>query len=212
MRKWCGRSGVTRAPAGNELQVFRCEFRAHFNARFRGLLAAGVSAAILAFTFPGFSQVQNAPVNEPRRASSESATPVVKGAAAISQRREKCSTRLIVNADALFQAHRWTLNPDASRTLDVLGPMIAKAGKHPAQIFAETLAADSDEENRDVSHRRAVTVRTWLINHHFVGADTGVGESDPDKPVALAETTASPPGTERPRNNGLVKVVIDTCR
>ncbi|HZP22814.1 MAG TPA: OmpA family protein [Terriglobales bacterium] len=134
---------------------------------------------------------------------------MAKGAAAITTTRSKCTTRLSVNADALFQPHRWTLNPDAPETLDALGPKIVQAGKYPAHIVAYTDASDSEAENRDVSQRRALTVRTWLINHRFVPDDISIQKDNPDKPVAPAEKSTS--RDERPHNNGLVSVIVDTC-
>ena len=158
------------------------------------------------------AQVQTAPITEPRGAEHEAAgPPIAKGAAAIRKVHTKCMTFLNVNADALFTPHRWTLNADAAETLDVLGPMIIRLGHHPVKIFAETSAADSDSENRDVSHRRALTVRTWLINHGFAPADTVIGEFNPDKPVAPPGKTIVSPSSERPRNNGVVKVIVNAC-
>ncbi len=145
------------------------------------------------------AQVQNAPVTEPRGEKQESASPAVKGAAAITEQDEKCSSRLVVGADALFVPHRWTLNHDASQTLDILGPLVAKAGKHPARIVAYTAVSDADAENRDVSQRRAISVRTWLVNHHFIAEGTpaeGLGKGD----------------SSGHQKNGSVEVVIDTCK
>ncbi len=152
------------------------------------------------------AQVQTGPITEPR-GQEERAAPVAKGAAAITQRDEKCLRRLIVNADALFKPHRWTLNPDASETLDVLGPMIVKAGAHPARIETYTSAADSQPENRDVAERRAITVRTWLVNHRFLA------EGTPTKGMAGGDKT---PSTSKSRaraarqKNGTVEAIIET--
>jgi outer membrane protein OmpA-like peptidoglycan-associated protein len=160
-----------------------------------------VSAAISS------AQVQTAPITEPR-AQQEPAPTIAKGATAIKEQPMKCSTQLVVNADALFAPHRWTLNHDAAQTLDVLGPMITQAGKHPARIDAYTAAADSDAENRDVAQRRALTVRTWLVNHQLLPAGTPIaGFSSSDPPQGGA-----PSSDNKPRQkNGTVEVVIQTC-
>lgn len=150
------------------------------------------------------AQVQTGPIDEPRGASHEPAVPPVKGAAAIRQRRAKCSLDLIVNADAMFQPNRWTLNPDGGETLDALGPMITKAGNHPARIIAYTASSESDTENRDVSERRALTVRTWLVNHQFLPAATPTEAASPEKPPASIHSGGR-------HKNGVVEVVIDTC-
>jgi outer membrane protein OmpA-like peptidoglycan-associated protein len=182
-------------------------------ARLRRLLASFVyllvSGLVWAAAQP--AQVQTGPVTEPRGTAHEAGPPIAKGAAAITEQHEKCSTRLIVNADALFQPHRWTLNHDASQTLDVLGPMIAKAGNYPARILVETHAAESDSENRDVSQRRALTVRTWLVNHHFVAEGTPM-ESAASKSTNTAQNeTQSAESPRGPSRNGTVEVLIDSC-
>ncbi len=158
------------------------------------------------------TQVQTGPIIEPRGAAHEPAgPPVAKGAAAITQQQEKCSTRLIVNADALFAPHRWTLNHDASETLDVLGPMIVKGGKHPARILAETDSAELDSENRDVSQRRALSVRTWLVNHRFIAEGTPI-EAVGSKSANTAPNQAhSAEPVREPAKNGTVDVLVDTC-
>jgi outer membrane protein OmpA-like peptidoglycan-associated protein len=161
-------------------------------------------------------QVQTAPITEPRGQEEQSA-PIVKGAKAVTEQHEKCATRLRVDADALFRPHRWTLNPDAWETLDVLGPMIAKAGKHPARIVAYTGAADSESENRDVSERRALTVRTWLVNNNFLPAGTpleGVGavrEAAPAESSSAHDSRRSSPATAE-HNNGSVDILMEICR
>lgn len=172
---------------------------------------SGFCAVVLAFVLPAFAQVQNAPITEPRGHEESPGAQVVKGAAAISEQSRTCSTRLNVNADALFTPHRWTLNADGAQTLDALGPMIVKAGKHTVTIFAETSAADSDKENRDVSDRRAVTVRSWLTNHGFVAAGSAILEFDPEKPTSPPEKIATSLATERPGKNGSVTIILDTC-
>ena len=177
---------------------------------------------ILICVLPGFlnaqvGQVQTAPVTEPR-GQEDAAAPVARGAKAIIEQHEKCATRLRVDADALFRPHRWTLNPDAWETLDVLGPIIAKAGKHPARIVAYTGAAESESENRDVSERRALTVRTWLVNNSFLPAGTpieGVGEL---KKAAEADASStrdsggSPADGKAVHKNGSVDILMDICR
>lgn len=193
-----------------KFRVFSFGFRARTRAPLGWLPVLAVSAI---FCAAQSAQVQNAPVTEPRGAVHDRVSPPgAKGAAAITQSHAKCVASLEVDADALFAPHRWTLNPDAAETLDALGVLIAKTGKYPASIFAETSTADSDDENRDVAHRRAVTVRTWLANHSLAPADTDIAEFTPDKPVAPAGKIAFSPGTERQRNNGMVQVIIlNTC-
>jgi len=175
--------------------------------RFRHLVVALISTFWAVVPFVS-AQVQTEPVTEPR-AQQKPVPTVAKGAAAITERHENCSTRLIVNADALFAPHRWTLNADARQTLDVLGPMILKAGKRPVRIVAFTAASDSVPENEDVSHRRAITVRTWLFNHQLIPPATPVeGFSS----SGLSEQAAAVAINQPRQKNGTVEIVIETCQ
>ena len=166
-----------------------------------------VLATAVAIAAAQAQQVQTAPIDKPRGEEESSARPAVKGRAAISQEVTTCATVFHVKAEALFAPHRWTLNPDAGETLDVLGPMILKVGKHAAEVMAETSTSDSDGERREVSHRRAVTVRTWLVNHHIVPEDTAIRQFDLETPPPGKAAVAPEP--ERPRE---VMVFILTCR
>ena len=163
------------------------------------------------------AQVQTAPITEPR-GQEEPEAQVAKGAKAINEQHEKCAIRLRVAADALFRPHRWTLNPDAWETLDVLGPMIAKAGKHSARIVAYTAVAESESENRDVSERRALTVRTWLVNNSFLPAGTpieGVGELTKAARAEASSTRdsgGSSSAATAEHNNGSIDILTDICR
>ena len=157
--------------------------------------------------------VQTGPVTEPRDAPQKpSGPPAPKGLAAIKQRQAKCSKTISVAANALFGPSRWTLQPDAATTLDVLGGLMAVAGKHPVRIESFLTSAFSDADSQSVSEKRAITVRGWLINHGFVPEGTpveGVGKHDP----ALRENKSA--GTEdspSKQEKGRVDVVMDTCK
>ena len=160
--------------------------------------------ALQASQQPG--EVQTGPITEPRGAEQPSGPPVAKGVQAITQREAKCSERLSVNADALFAAGRWTLNPDAGQTLEALAPMITKAGKHPVRIEAFTnSAAGSDTYSQTLSEKRAITVRGLLMNLGYVPENTlieGFGKG----------STAAPKSASRDSERDRVEVVIDTCK
>ncbi|MGB9253748.1 MAG: OmpA family protein [Candidatus Korobacteraceae bacterium] len=145
-------------------------------------------------------EVQNDPITEPRSAEHKpSGPPIPKGIQAITQTEGKCSTELIVNADALFKPTRWTLNSDAKQTLDALATLITKAGKHPVRITAFSGSDNSEKNNQIVAEKRALTVRTWLRNRGLIPDDTpitgigkfGSGDKEPKEPI---------------------EVVIDTCK
>jgi len=166
---------------------------------------AGLSCLWTAAGFAQASQgqpgeVQPAPVTEPRSAQHKpSGPPIPKGVQAIARTMGKCSTELIVNAEALFQPGRWTLNPDAGQTLDALGPLITNAAKHPVRITAFSGSDDSERDNQIVAERRALTLRTWLRNHGFVPDGT------PMEGVGKFAT-----GAQIPKEP--IKIVIDTCK
>ena len=159
--------------------------------------------------------MQTAPIDQPR-GQEQPARPLVRGAKAIQEQHEKCFTRWSVNADALFTPNRWTLNPDAAETLDVLGPRIAKSGKHPAHIEVYTAASESEGENRDVAERRALTVRTWLVDSGFLPKDTSMDGFSGQAANARQTHTSTAPGIRARHsphgdNNGTVNVAIELC-
>jgi len=163
-------------------------------------------------TAPPQDTVQTAPIDEPRSAQHKpSGPPIVKGAGAIKQVDAKCSTTLTVADDALFQPRRWTLNPDAGQTMNALGPMIAKAGKHPVHIKSFTDSGDSDSYAQMLSEKRATTVRGWLVNHGYVPEGTpieGLGQSNPVAPNTKPDGSDDPEGRQKNRR---IEIVIDTC-
>jgi outer membrane protein OmpA-like peptidoglycan-associated protein len=175
------------------------------------LVGAGLAFAVPQAQ-PSQDAVQTAPIDEPRGAEHKpSGPPIVKGSGAIKQVDAKCSTTLTVADDALFQPRRWTLNPDAGQTMNALGPMIAKAGKHPVRIESFTDPAGSDDDNQSVSEKRAITVRGWLVNHGYVPEGTpieGLGQRNPVAPNTKPDGSDDPEGRQKNRR---IEIVIDTC-
>lgn len=175
------------------------------NSRSTFLVVAWVclsAAASLAQTSQGqqAGQVQNEPITEPRSAEHKaSGPPIPKGIPAITQTEEKCSTQLIVNAEALFKPTRWTLNSDAPQTLNALAPLITKAGKHPVRITAFSGSDNSAKNNQIVAEKRALTMRTWLKNHGVVPEDTTI--------EGIGNFATDATGPKEP-----IEVVIDTCK
>jgi outer membrane protein OmpA-like peptidoglycan-associated protein len=146
-------------------------------------------------------QVQNEPITEPRSAEHKpTGPPIPKGIQAITQTDEKCSTTLVVNAEAVFKPTRWTLNSDAKQTMDALEPLIAKAGKHPVRITAFSGSDNSEKNNQIVAEKRALGMRTWLVNRGLVPDDTvieGIGEfakgkNGPKEPIEITIDTCKP--------------------
>ena len=169
--------------------------------------------------------MQTGPIDEPRAAAHEpSGPPIAKGAAAITQQDAKCSKRIIVNADALFQPRRWTLNPDGAETMTALAPLVVKAGKHPVRIEAFVVSAAPEHQNQVVAQRRAITVRGWLRNNGYVPVDTpveGFGKHTADATTSTTAKTAvagnsarAPGSSDEPggaSKDQRVEIVFDTC-
>ena len=167
------------------------------------LFAVGVAARATPQSQRHEDPVQTGPVDEPRTA--EPAAPskkIAKGKAAIAETTSKCSHRMIVNSEALFKPGRWTLNTDAGETMDVLAPMVKKAGKHPMPIRSLSPALPT-EKSQSVSESRAITVRGWLVNHGLIPADTPANAMD-----ASTSTIHHAIGLR----TGRVEIVIATCR
>jgi outer membrane protein OmpA-like peptidoglycan-associated protein len=169
-------------------------------------------------------QTQTEPVDEPRAQQEPPGPPVAKGAAAITQLDAKCSTRIIVNADALFKPGRWTLNTDGAETMQALAPLVVRAGKHPVRIEAFVASGAPEHQNQVVAQRRALTVRGWLRNNGYVPIDApveGLGKHI-DNPSAPATATTSGSGNSSGAagnshdpggalKDQRVEVVFDTC-
>ncbi len=181
-------------------------------------------AAVAAPAQAPTGQTQTEPVDEPRAQQEPPGPPVAKGAAAITQLDAKCSTRIIVNADALFKPGRWTLNTDGAETMQALAPLVVRAGKHPVRIEAFVASGAPEHQNQVVAKRRAITVRGWLRNNGYVPIDApveGLGKhiDNPSAPTAAkiaaelgdsAHTSSSdgPGGTLKDQR---VEIVFDTC-
>ena len=153
-------------------------------------------------------EVQTGPITEPRGAGEKPDGHRVKGAKAIEQRETKCSRVLIVNADALFGRGRWTLEPDAAQTLDVLVPLVVKAGNHPKRIEAYTFSGDSPKDSQIVAEKRAITVRGWLSNQGYVPRNTPVEGFVKAIPAGANSNTSDDNGQEKKEQ---VELIFDTC-
>ncbi len=136
---------------------------------------------------------------------------VPKGIEAIKVQGSECQQRLTVLADTLFEFNKWTLTADAEETLMDLGPIIAKAGKHPALVEGHTDAIGSAQYNQTLSEKRAQIVKEWLVSHEYLPVTTpinGYGKTRPLAPNTNRDGSDNPQGRQINRR---VEVVIDTC-
>jgi outer membrane protein OmpA-like peptidoglycan-associated protein len=156
---------------------------------------------------PGEIQQPKGPWQKP------GAMQVPKGIQAIRTEDAKCQRRLIVGADALFEFNKAALTPDAIETLNALGPLIAKSGRHPVAFEGHTDSIGSPGYNQELSERRAQAVRAWLVERRYVEAASvtvkGFGKTRSIAPNTNPDGSDNPEGRQKNRR---VELVIDTCR
>jgi len=161
----------------------------------------GIAAAQGTWQKPGEIQQPKGPWQVPGQIQ------VPKGIQAIRTQEDKCQRRLIVGADALFDFDKAELTPAALETLNALGPMIRKSGKHPVTVEGHTDSVGSSAYNQELSERRAQAVRDWLATQGYVDtvalSTKGYGKIRPVAPNTTAE------GRQKNRR---VEIVIDTCQ
>jgi outer membrane protein OmpA-like peptidoglycan-associated protein len=139
-------------------------------------------------------------------------TPGSKGHPGIKQERSHCQSRIAVGADALFDFNQSNLRPDATQTLEALGPVIRNYGTHPLEIDGHTDAIGSLSYNQELSEARAQTVKDWLMAHGYVPASApikGYGKTHPIAPNTNADGSDNAVGRQKNRR---VEIVIDTCK
>jgi len=151
----------------------------------------------LAFLFPGLaaSQSNNAsvddlveklvpkPLTRSLQVNSETRGIKVEG-----RRTENASLNLYVN----FEYDSDQLRQDTQIILDQLGEALGdgRLSKYDFLIAGHTDAVGSDAYNRDLSERRAKSVKNYLVNRHNISStkliEKGFGESrllNPDSPT-----------------------------
>jgi len=135
-----------------------------------------------------------------------------KGIQAIKTTTQPCGTTYTVGADALFAFDKYTLSPDAEKTLGALGPMLKKSAGKPIQIAGYTDSVGSAAYNMTLSEERAKTVRDWLAGHGFIAASTpyaGYGKADPVAPNAKPDGSDDPAGRQKNRR---VEITVGSCK
>ncbi len=158
-----------------------------------------------AWQTPGAIQQPKGPWQTP------GAIQVPKGIQDIRVQENACQHRVIVGADALFEFDKAALTADAATTLDALGPVLAKEGKHAVKIEGYTDAIGSAAYNQTLSEKRAQVVRDWLVSHDYLPASTPTEGFGKNRPVA---PNTNPDGSDNPKGrqqNRRVEVVVDSC-
>jgi outer membrane protein OmpA-like peptidoglycan-associated protein len=136
---------------------------------------------------------------------------VPKGIQAIKTTAQPCGKKYTVNGDALFAFNKYTLSPDAEKTLNVLGPMLKKSAGSPVHIDGYTDSIGSASYNMMLSDERAKTVADWLGSHGYIPASTpyaGHGMADPVAPNTKRDGSDNPAGRAQNRR---VVITVGAC-
>jgi outer membrane protein OmpA-like peptidoglycan-associated protein len=121
-----------------------------------------------------------------------------------------CEERLRVGSDFLFDFDRAEVRAEASPALEELSERVASAHK-AVMIEGHTDAIGTDAYNQGLSERRALAVRSALINRGLPLAQLnvhGFGKTRPVAPNQRPDGSDDPEGRQRNRR---VEVVINTC-
>jgi OOP family OmpA-OmpF porin len=97
---------------------------------------------------------------------------------------ELLNTGMLRISDINFDFDKSTIRPDSYHTLDIVGQVLTKWPGLRIEIDGHTDSRGSDAYNRALSHRRAESVRAYLLAHfpQFTPAQLtakGFGESEP---------------------------------
>ena len=107
----------------------------------------------------------------------------------------------------LFDFDSTALKPDASG--DLVAEVIVLAEGRPASIRGHTDSGGADAYNQDLSNRRALAVRDYLVQRHGIDAArleaVGLGETQPLAPNENPDGSDNPGGREANRR---VEVVL----
>lgn len=109
----------------------------------------------------------------------------------------------------LFDFDSTALKPDASGVLDRVAEVVVLAEGHRASIRGHTDSRAADEYNQDLSNRRALAVRDYLVQRHAIDAArleaVGLGETQPVVPNENPDGSDNPSGRDANRR---VEVVL----
>jgi OmpA-OmpF porin, OOP family len=109
----------------------------------------------------------------------------------------------------LFDFDSAAFKPDASGVLDRVAEVIVLAEGRRASIRGHTDSRGADAYNQDLSNRRALAVRDYLVQRHDIDAArleaVGLGETQPSLPNENPDGSDNPGGREANRR---VEVVL----
>lgn len=182
--------------------------------RFRPLIGSLLSLLVMAWTCPAIAQESRKPLEaEKRQLELERQKLELEKKQLELQRQqlqleeaarqelqfqetEKAIT-MNLQGDVLFDFGKAAIKPEAERTLDKVGTVIAQFPEGKVVIEGHTDSKGSPRANLQLSKRRAEAVKDWLVTKKGIPASIittrGLGET---KPVA---SNTNPDGSDNPQ-------------
>ncbi|AGY58460.1 OmpA family protein [Gloeobacter kilaueensis] len=121
----------------------------------------------------------------------------------------RTETRIVLDADVLFDFDKDNIRPDAAAALVKVAIVLKGYPGKPVRIEGYTDSMGSDSYNLDLSRRRAAAVQGWLLQNARIEngrmRTTGFGESHPVAPNANPDGSDNPAGRQKNRR---VEIVV----
>lgn len=113
-----------------------------------------------------------------------------------------------LSSDILFDFNKSSIRSDASRALTAAEKILSKHPNTAINLEGHTDSVGSDQYNRDLSMKRALSVREWFIENSDIPARRfklfGLGESRPVSPNANPDGSDNPDGRQKNRRVTIV--------
>jgi len=113
-----------------------------------------------------------------------------------------------LSSDILFDFNKSSIRSDASRALTAAEKILSKHPNTAINLEGHTDSVGSDQYNKDLSMKRALSVREWFIENSDIPARRfklfGLGESRPVSPNANPDGSDNPDGRQKNRRVTIV--------
>jgi outer membrane protein OmpA-like peptidoglycan-associated protein len=108
-----------------------------------------------------------------------------------------------LEGDVLFDSDKAEIKPEAERTLDQVGTVIAQFPEGKVLIEGHTDSKGSPDMNLQLSKRRAEAVKDWLVKKKSISESIittrGFGETKPVAPETNPDGSDNPQGRQQNR-------------
>ena len=125
-------------------------------------------------------------------------------------REENGRIIITMSGDVLFDFDKTDIRTDARPVLAQIAEILVAMPTAPVEVIGHTDAKGSDDYNQDLSERRALSVRDWLVKQGVQDqklTTSGEGESMPVAPNQNADLSDNPEGRQKNRR---VEFIIET--